>query len=194
MHPTEGAFIDLSRQLANVAAQVSLAYNQAQGQLGLESVLTPQRLSTQETTQASLQVLSQLRDLTDKHKELYSQFMEKASTAMQQEIAKMPAAQQDQYRVGIAVTLHDHLSAQLDFYRDREEWINIAVELCSFVDERRSTIQFEEGALLFETDAEIGQFNDLIARLDEIHHREVALLESRKACALRAAMYLGATN
>ncbi len=194
MEPSELRVSELAQQIGAAGLQASKAYNDAQASLDLHSVLTPARLATTEGTGESLESLARLTQLTSAHKDMFAKFVTVAMGHFTAALAELPEDRAAEYRDGAAVTVNRHLNAQGDFYKNREEWIAAAVDICRLVESHRETITFTKEGLVFSEDDVLANFERLVAEADRIHHLEVAATNERLARLAKSMAVLSAAK
>jgi hypothetical protein len=182
----------VARHYTNAAVQISNAYNNEQAKLGLDAVLTPERLQTTEGTRESLAVLAQLRALTDAHKVAFGQYITASTRDINAAVEQLPQPQQDEQRNGMIASINRQLALQAEFYVNRDRWIVAAAGICELIEANRDTVVFSADGIDFEYDEDLEQFTSLLAVIDDIHHVEVAAMEERMACIQRAMTVLAA--
>ena len=181
MTSSESRLIELAQQIGAVGMQAAKAYNEAQANLKLEQVLTPERLSTDTGTGESLATLDALSALNSSHKKMFQKFVTAAVAQLTTVLAEVPEERATALRDGMIRSLNWNLDAQAMFYARREEWIVVATSICQLIESRRHSIAFTRDGLEFESDDDLGQFSRLVAQADEIHQLEVAQTAERLA-------------
>jgi hypothetical protein len=176
----------VARHYTNAAVQISNAYNNEQAKLGLDAVLTPERLQTTEGTRESLAVLAQLRALTDAHKVAFGQYITASTRDINAAVEQLPQTQQDEQRNGMIASINRQLALQAEFYVNRDRWIAAAAGICELIEANRDTVIFSADGIDFEYDEDLEQFTSLLDLIDDIHYIEVAAMEERMACIQRA--------
>lgn len=180
MHPAQAKYFQMAQQLFAITVQLNTAYDQEQSALQLHTILAAESLATHAGTQASLQRLGQLAELTSKHKEVFQQLITSATEQLLAVTHEMPADLAEEAVTGLSVRLNPTLAILAEQYADREAWIHAAQETCHLIEANRDDIEFAEGALLFHADEPMEQFDRLIERLDEIARREQERFAQRK--------------
>lgn len=191
MHAAELKFVELAKRFATLGVQVAQAYNQEQSKLELDLVLTQERLSSSEGTRESRRVLTQLRQLTEAHKQAYQKVVVAATAELTAAIAEMPTETQSERHTGLVSSINWQLNAQADFYATRERWMDAAEAICELIDARRATCTFSEAGVDFAADEDLAQFSRLLTAIEQAHHEEVAALKERLERLGRAASQLG---
>ena len=191
MHPSESEFIEVAKRCLSVSVQAAQAYNQAQAALQLDVVLSQDRLSTTAGTQLSLQTLEQLSALTKAHKATFQQVVLGATSALVETMSGMPEALQQEHRSSLVTTVNWHLSAQSDFYADRERWIQAAIAICHLVEARRATSHFGEHGIVFADDRDADALDAHLQVLEEVHQLEVVRMNERLSRMAQSAAILG---
>lgn len=120
MHPTEAQFIQVAQRYAVVGMQAAKAYNEEQAKLGLEIVLSQSRLENSQGTKLSLATLEWLSALTSAHRDAFKKVVLAFSAELSAVMAEMPDHLCDDYRSRIAAIVQWQLSAQSEFYSNRE--------------------------------------------------------------------------
>ena len=191
MHPAELRFLEIAQRFATVGIQAAQAYNQEQGRLDLDHVLTQERLATPEGTQQSLQTLAQLRRLTAAHREAHSTFVLAASSELAAALAQLPPEMQSERQAGLVDSINWQLNAQAEFYATRERWTTAAEAVCRLVDERRASCTFDAAGVDFADDADAGRFVELLGVIEDAHRSEVEALKERLTRLGQSAAALG---
>ena len=184
--------MQFAQQVGAVGLQASKAYNDAQASLDLHLVLTPARLATAEGTDASLQVLARLSELTSAHRDMFAKFVTAAVEHLTAAVGELPTDRAAEYRDGMAASINWNLNAQADFYRNREEWIAAATGICELVQSHRGSITFTDDGVVFSNDEALRAFESLVSAADRIHHLEVEAANERLARLTRSMATLGA--
>jgi hypothetical protein len=191
MHPSEAEFIEVAKRFLAVGTQAAQAYHQAQSALQLDKVLSQERLCTTTGTLESLQTLQQLAELTAAHKVMFQQVVLASSSALAHAISGMPEEKQIDYQSRVVASVNWNLTAQSDFYADRERWIQAATFACRLVEARRATSQFGEQGIVFADDRDADTLDALLLVIEEIHQLEVERLNERLARIAQSASALG---
>jgi hypothetical protein len=191
MHPSEAEFLEVAKRCLAVSVQTAQAYHQAQSALQLDKVLTQDRLCSVAGTLESLQTLQQLAELTAAHKVTFQKVVLASSSALAHAISGMPQDKQIQYQSSVIASLNWNLSAQSDFYTDRERWIQAANSICHLVEARRATSRFGEQGIVFADDHDADAFDALLLVIEEVHQLEVERLEERLSRIAQSAQILG---
>ncbi|MBU6437447.1 MAG: hypothetical protein KGJ44_01040 [Betaproteobacteria bacterium] len=179
MNASEEEVLRVTHRLVALGLEAAKAFNTEQQRLDLEHLLTAERLSTPEGTRLSLQTLQTFRQLTAKHREIYSAFAVSASAELAKAVAELPEVLQEQYRCSWVSSINRHVSAQAAFYENRLKWITLAKELCDLIESRRSDCLFQHDAVVFASEEDTARFNAILDDLDAIHRDEVALFAER---------------
>jgi hypothetical protein len=179
MHQAEADLIEVSKRVVAIAMQAAQAYNAEQSKLQLELVLSQDRLSSTNGTSESQQALERLRELTSAHKAAFEQFILASSSALTKPLSELPEDLRHQYRERLVSSVNWHLSAQSNFYLNRERWIAAATDICSLVEARRATSQFTEQGVVFAEDRDFDAFQGLLEVIEETHQAEVTQLRER---------------
>lgn len=191
MHQAEAELAEVAKRLVTVSMQAAQAYNTEQSKLQLDLVLSQDRLSSTKGTDESLKVLEQLKELTSAHKVAFEQIVLASSAAMSKPLSELPEDLRDKYRARLVVTVNWHLSAQSEFYANRERWITAARDICSLVEARRTTCQFGEQGIAFVEDQDFDAFEALLGIIEATHQVEVARLNERLSRIASSASVLG---
>lgn len=194
MHPTEIRFLDVARRYTAVGVQAAKIYNNEQAKLNLGQILGLKHLGTQEGTRESLSVLEQLRELTQLHKQMYTRHVLAASDEISAAIKEMPSSIQKKYENGFISSLNWQISAQAEFYVNRERWIEAAEKICRLVESRRASCVFSDAGIGFEDDADVETFSAALAVIEEIHRIEVAAANERMQRLAKSLTILGGGN
>lgn len=194
MEPSELRVLQLAQQVGAAGLQASKAYNDAQASLDLHLVLTPARLATTEGTSESLESLARLSELTSAHKEMFARFVTVAMEHFTAALAELPEDRMAEYRDGAAIAVTRNLSAQGDFYKNREEWIAAAAGICRLVESHRQSMTFKKEGMVFSDDEELAAFERLVAEADRLHHLEVAATNERLARLAKSMAVLSAAK
>lgn len=191
MHQAEAELIEVAKRLVAVSMQAAQAYNAAQAKLELDSVLSQERLSSTKGTDQSIAVLEQLEELTSAHKVAFEKIVLASSAAMSKPLSELPEDLRDEYRARLVATVNWHLSAQNEFYMNRQRWITAARDICSLIEARRTTSQFGEQGIVFAEDQDFDTFQDLLGVIEETHQLEVARMSERLSRIASSASILG---
>jgi hypothetical protein len=191
MHQTEAELIEVAKRLVTVSMQAAQAYNAAQTKLELNLVLSQERLSSTKGTEHSITVLEQLEELTSAHKVAFETIVLASSAAMSKPLSELPEDLRDEYRARLVATVNWHLSAQNEFYTNRQRWITAARDICSLVEARRATSQFGEQGIVFAEDRDFDTFQVLLGVIEETHHLEVTRMGERLKRIANSASILG---
>jgi hypothetical protein len=191
MHPSEAEFSDVAKRFFAVSVQTAQAYHQAQSALQLDSVLSQDRLCSTAGTNESLKTLKQLAELTAAHKMTFQKVVLALSSALAHAISGLPEDKQIQYQSSVVASLNWNLSAQSDFYTDRERWIQAANAICHLVEARRSTSRFGEQGIVFADDHDADAFDALLLVIEEVHQLEVERMKERLSRLSQSAQILG---
>jgi hypothetical protein len=178
--------------MAAAAMQAALAYNQAQAALDLENVLAAHRLTSQHGLAESRQTVAALAELTRQHKQVFSNFTTNATAQMVAATGQLPAEGRDQLAEQLFGSLNWNLSMQSQFYEGREEWIKAAAEALSLAERHNGQLWIEDGGLVVNSDALLTELQALVAIMDNVREREVAMFAERQAWIAAAAARLQA--
>ena len=179
MESNEARFIHLVQQIGIVGAKASNAYNEAQGNLKLDQVLTPSRLSSGDGIRASLDTLEHLSLLTSAHKAAFAKFMTGAVGQLAEVLSELPEQRGAELREGLVKSVNWNLNAQSILYAQREKWIAVAQDICKFVESRRESITFSEEGLAFDSTDDLEQFTHLVSTADHLHQLEITQATER---------------
>ena len=191
MHQAEVELAEVAKRLVAVSMQAAQAHNIEQSKLQLDLVLSQERLSSTKGTDESLKVLEQLKELTSAHKVAFEKIVLASSAAMSKPLSELPEDLRNEYRERLVATVNWHLSAQSDFYVNRERWITAAKDICSLIEARRSTCQFGEQGIVFADDQDFDAFEALLGVIEETHQLEIARLNERLSRIASSASVLG---
>lgn len=190
MDPAELHIARISLQLAATAMQAALAYNQAQSTLDLESVLEADRLTSQHGRAVSRETVEKLTELTVQHKEMFSKFLTAATSQVVAAADELPAEQRDQVAASFAGSLNWNLSMQAQFYEGRQQWIAAATEALNLAEAHKDQIWLEGSELVIGSDALLTELQELVAIMDGVREKEVAMLHERQGRLAAAASKL----
>jgi hypothetical protein len=179
MDTFEVRYNQLAQQILAMGMQATKAYNDAQAELQLELVLSPDRLCCEEGIRASRDTLDRFEALTSAHKETFSKFLIAATGRLGEVIAEMPEEKARAHRASLAASVNRSLQGQARSYVLREEWLSTARRVCELLEDCRDVIEFLDGQFLFFEDEPMEEFNALLARIDELHRLEVENVEER---------------
>jgi hypothetical protein len=191
MHQTEVEIVDVAKRLVALSMHAAQAFNIEQSKLQLDLVLSQERLSSTKGTDESLKVLGRLKELTSAHKVAFEKVVLASSAAMSKPLSELPEDLRNECRERLVATVTWHLSAQSDFYANRERWLAAAKDICNLIEARRATCQFGEQGVVFADDQDFDAFEALLGVIEEIHQLEVAGLKERLSRIASSASVLG---
>lgn len=194
MRPSVARFISIANWYAAVGFQAAQALNTQQQSLALDQVLSQSRLQTSEGTSDSLAAIEQLRALIGVHQAAFEKIVVSATSELLPALADVPEPLQSEYKTGILQSINWQLSAQSALYEGRQRWASAATRLCELVESRRHELVFSEHGVVFQNDDDIGEFNTLLATIEEVHHSEVAALQERATRFAASTDILGAVQ
>lgn len=174
--------------------QAALAYNQAQATLDLENVLAAERLTSGHGRARSKQAVAALAALTRQHKEMFSTFITNATSRLVAATDELPADKRDRLAEQFVGSVNWNLSMQSQFYEGRQRWIAAASEALNLAEQHEGQLWLEDGGLVVASDTLLEELQALVAIMDNVREREVAMFAERQARIAAAASRLGATT
>jgi hypothetical protein len=161
--------------------QAAVTYNQAQATLDLENVVAGDRLTSRQGLAASRQTLAALAELTSRHKQMFSNFTTNATAQMLAAASELREERRAQVAEQLIDSLNWNLSLQSQFYEGREQWIKAASQALNLAEEHEGRLWLEDGGLVVDSDALLTELQALVAPMDQVREKEVAMFAERQA-------------
>lgn len=181
MHsPTETRIVEIARRYLMLSLQANQEYSTRQSTLGLDMVLSQERLETAEGTALSLAALASLAALTAAHKAAFQTVLLTAAAEMAAASALLPQPLREQYHAKFLETTQWQLDAQSRFYAGREHWLTTATEICMLVEACRAHCSFSARGVDFHDEESFRLFDVLTARLNDARVIEEEAYELRR--------------
>lgn len=180
-YSTERKIVEIARRYLLLSLQANQAYHVQQNTLGLDLVLSQERLETAEGTALSLAALASLSALTEAHRAAFQAVLLAASRELALASSALPAPLREQYHAKFLETTQWQLDAQSRFYANREHWLTTAIEICMLVEARREHCTFSARGVDFHDEEGFILFDALTARLNDARVIEEEAYEMRRA-------------
>lgn len=193
MLPPEVRFIEVAKRYAMVGMQATQAFNAEQAKLELGLVLSPNRLSSTQGTQTSIETLDYLTVLTAAHKAAFERILLSFAKESNEALSEIPEGLRIDYQNGVIASISRELAAQSQFYENRSRWIDAARRICTLVDSRRTTSTFSGDTIIFADDEDYELFESLEAVIEEVHQQETKIMHERLERVGRSLSVLGST-
>lgn len=174
-------FVELAQKWLLLAVQVQGELERLQADCELDKVLQFVRLSNPEGVLVSLASLDKAEQYLSVSREAFQQYVLGMTQELTAKLCTSPTPVDQHHFQGFQRKLQENIGFQAAFYEGRQRWIDSAREICRLVEAFREQAIFDEGTVYFHDDNAIDRFNQLLGDIDDIHNREVALMNLRKA-------------
>jgi hypothetical protein len=123
---------------------------------------------------------------------MFSNFITNATAQIVAATGELPAEERDRLAEQLLGSLNWNLAMQAQFYEGREQWITAASEALNLTEQHEGQLWLEEGDLVVSSETLLTELQALVAVMDKVREKEVAMFGERQARIAAAASRLGA--
>lgn len=167
-------------QIQRNAVPLAQAYMARQAELGLEQVLTEERLSSSGGIDASLATIESLEQLVREHKAAWQYWLVEATRQLAAVLEELPEDERTATSDGLMASLQRNMEEQHRSLAARAAWIDATRTICRLV-QRGRQIEPDATVPVFASDEDAAEFHRQLALIDAAAAAEQQLLNERAA-------------